>query len=288
MNNILLNKILLVQKSEITEYTFYQKIAEREKNTKNKEILNHIADVEMTHYRFWQNLSKVEVFPNLFRFYFYYIIVILFGLTFGIRLMEKKNKKIKYLYEELNNELDGIEYIISDENEHEKMHIDEIDEARLKYISSIVLGLNDALVEFTGALAGFTFALGNNKIIALSGLIAGISAALSMASSEYLATKQEANHKFAFSSALYTGCAYLVAVTMMVLPYILIKQVYIALGLMLVIVVFIIFLFNYYISIAKELSFKKRFSEMVTISLGVAFLSFLLGLTVREFFGIDI
>ena len=45
-----------------------------------------------------------------------------------------------------------------------------LDEERLHYIGAMVLGLNDALVELTGSLAGFTFAMQNTKIIALSGL----------------------------------------------------------------------------------------------------------------------
>ena len=50
-------------------------------------------------------------------------------------------------------------------------------------MGSVVLGLNDELVEFTGALAGFTLALSDHRLIALTGSITGIAAALSMASS---------------------------------------------------------------------------------------------------------
>ena len=48
----------------------------------------------------------------------------------------------------------GLDFIIKDENEHEQMHIDEIDEQRLKFIGSIVLGLNDALVDLQERLRG--------------------------------------------------------------------------------------------------------------------------------------
>ena len=44
--------------------------------------------------------------------------------------------------------------IVEDEDKHEQELIDLIDEERLRYVGSIVLGLNDALVELTGALAG--------------------------------------------------------------------------------------------------------------------------------------
>src|SRR3989304_527579 len=70
-----------------------------------------------------------------------------------------------------------------EENLHEEKLIDMLDEERLQYAGSVVLGLNDALVELTGALAGLTLALQNVKLIALSGLIPGIAASMSMAES---------------------------------------------------------------------------------------------------------
>lgn len=288
MNDVLLKKMQVVQKSEITEYWFYYYIAKREKNIHNKEVLNHIADVELSHYHFWRAFTKKDCTPNYLRVFWYYIIVIFLGLTFGIRLMEKKRKRIKKLYSELSEAIDGINDIIRDENDHEKMHIDELDEERLKYMGSIVLGLNDALVEFTGAIAGFTFALGNSHLIALAGLISGISASLSMASSEYLATKQNYSVKYALRSAISTGLAYFVTVIFMILPYFLISNVFICLGLMISIVIIIIFIFNYYVSIAKELKFTKRFIEMTLVSMGIASLSFIIGILIRNVLGINV
>ena len=61
-----------------------------------------------------------------------------------------------------------------------------------------------------------------------------------------------------------------------------------ALGTMLVTVVLIILVFTYYISVAKDLDFKKRFWEMALISLSVAAFSFVIGLLVKEALGIDI
>ena len=76
--------------------------------------------------------------------------------------------------------------IAQDEDRHESQLLGMLDEERLQYVGSMVLGLSDALVELTGTLAGLTFALQNNRLVALSGLITGISATLSMTSSEYL------------------------------------------------------------------------------------------------------
>ena len=105
----------------------------------------------------------------------------------------------------------------------------------------MVLGLNDSLVELTGSLAGFTFAMQNTKIIALSGLIIGVSATFSMAASEFLSARSEGRND-AFKSCLYTGIAYLVAVALLILPYLLLPtNAYIlALICMLAIVILII------------------------------------------------
>jgi VIT1/CCC1 family predicted Fe2+/Mn2+ transporter len=244
--------------------------------------------VELSHYNYWGKYSEQQFRPNLFKVLFYLIISRFIGLTFGVRLMEKHQKPIKKLYQELSGQMEGLDFIIKDENEHESMHIDEIDEERLKFMGSIVLGLNDALVEFTGAIAGITFALGNASTIALAGLIAGIAASLSMASSEYLSIKQESNFRFALVSSIYTGVAYILAIMLMILPYLILSNVYICLGIMIGVVIFIIFIFNYYISIAKNLNFVRRFFEMVSISLGVAMISFLIGFIVRQSLGLDI
>ena len=68
---------------------------------------------------------------------------------------------------------------------------DMIDEEKVKHIGSMVLGINDALVEITGTLAGLTFALQNSALVGLAGLITGIAATLSMGASEYLSQNSE-------------------------------------------------------------------------------------------------
>lgn len=50
----------------------------------------------------------------------------------------------------------------------------------------------------------------------------------------------------------------------------------------------IIFIFNFYISVANDYNFKKRFIEMAVISIGVATLSFIIGYLVKTFLGFKI
>ena len=164
-----------------------------------------------------------------------------------------------------------------------------LDEERLQYVGSMVLGLNDALVELTGSLAGFVFALQNTRLIALSGLIVGISATFSMASSEFLAARSEGRTD-ALKSCSYTGIAYLLTVVALILPYLLFPSgMYIpALACMLGVVILIIAGFTYYTSVAQDQTFSSRFWEMALISVGVAVVSFVVGILAKQLLGVDI
>lgn len=110
----------------------------------------------------------------------------IFGLIFAAKMMERGEKEAKEVYAGLLEGLLEAERILRDELEHEELLIDMIDEEKIGYIGSMVLGLNDALVGLTGAPAGFTFTLQNSRLIGAAGLITGIAASLSMSASEYL------------------------------------------------------------------------------------------------------
>ena len=288
MNPETLKKVLEAQKNEITEYYIYKELAERVKHKKNKIVLNHIAVDEIRHYNFFKKISKREIDPDKFKIWWFSLITKILGLTFGIKLLENDEEKAQLSYDELVKHIPNAKKVLQDEEDHEKQLINLIDEEKLKYVGSIVLGLNDALVELTGALAGLTFALQNTKLVALTGLITGIAASLSMAASEYLSTKSEGSSKNPVKSAVYTGIAYIFTVFFLIFPYFIFNSIYIPLAFTLVNAVIIIFLFTYYVSVTKEVSFKKRFWEMVAISLGVAFFTFIIGYFVRSFFNIDI
>jgi VIT1/CCC1 family predicted Fe2+/Mn2+ transporter len=164
-----------------------------------------------------------------------------------------------------------------------------LDEERLQYVGSMVLGLNDALVELTGSLAGFAFALQNTRLIALSGLIVGISATFSMASSEFLAARSEGRTD-ALKSCSYTGIAYLLTVIALIAPYLIfpVEQYIPALICMLAVVILIIAGFTYYTSVAQDQPFKSRFAEMAIISISVAVVSFVVGILAKRFLGVDL
>ena len=197
-----MKKIEEFQLNEITEYYIYKNIAKMVKNKEDKKILLKIADEELKHYNLWKSHTNKDIKPSKLKIFIYSNLARVFGYTFGLKLME--------------NKLNGI---IKEYTENTDM----INEKRLQYVSSMVLGMNDAIVEFTGALAGYSFALSDNRLITLIGLITGISATLSMASSEYLSTKHE-GVKNPFEAAAYTGFAYFITVIALILPYALLPK----------------------------------------------------------------
>ena len=282
------DKLLVYQKNEITEHHIYTLLARTVKSPENRRVLEDIAADELQHYRSWRTYTQQDVKPDRLRIWKYYLISRVLGFTFGVKLMERGEESAQDAYEQLRETIQEIEAIIRDENEHENALLELLDEEQLRYTGSIVLGLNDALVELTGALAGFTLALQNTKLIALTGSITGIAAALSMAASEYLSTKSEETAKNPVRASIYTGSAYVVTVLVLILPYLILENFYVCLGCSLVAAVLIILFFNYYISVAKDVPFKRRFLEMAGLSLGVAALSFLIGFILRSFLGVDI
>ncbi len=282
------NKILKSQKTELTEHYIYKRLAEQTKDQQHKQILFQIAEEEITHYNFFKTLTNEELKPAKFKIFFYALIAWIFGLNFSLKLMEKGEDLAQHTYDEIKKLSLDIDKIIKDENRHERELIGLIQEERLKYVSSVVLGLNDALVEISGALVGFSLALRKSDIVGIVGLITGIAGALSMAASSYLSAKEEDSGKVPIKASLYTGLAYIGTITILVLPYFLLPNIFVCLALTIITMLLLITVFNYYVAIAKSLSFKARFLEMAGISLGVAVINFAIGIVMRKVFGIEI
>jgi VIT1/CCC1 family predicted Fe2+/Mn2+ transporter len=283
MNDNVRSIIRRHQRAEITEHHIYLRLAAMQTDAGNREVLERIAADEKQHAAIWQRHTGEAVEPDWGKVRRYVWICRLFGLTFGTKLMERGENRAQQSYGELPASIADAEKIRHEEDVHEQALLNMIDEERLRYVGSIVLGLNDALVELTGALAGLTLALQNTRLIAMTGCITGIAAAFSMAASEYLSTKTEGEgeKKHPVKAAVYTGVAYILTVILLILPYLLLPHYLPALGCTLAVAIAIIAVFNYYISVARDQPFGRRFAEMAILSLGVAGISFLVGFLLR-------
>lgn len=278
-----------MQRAEMTEYYVYTSIASHVKEKANVDIILQIAEDEKKHSEFWKKYTQKDAKPYPVKKFIYCMLNRVFGFTFTLKLMERGEMDASDVYDSIKEDVPEAQIIAHEEEAHEIELLQILDEERLQYVGSMVLGLNDALVELTGTLAGLSFALQNTKLIALSGVVTGISATLSMASSEYLSARSE-NSEHPFKAATYTGIMYIVAVVLMVTPYLLFDSSHYLYALisMLVVVVLIILVFTYYVTVAQDLNFKKRFLEMIIISLSVAMISFVIGIVVKNILGIEV
>jgi VIT1/CCC1 family predicted Fe2+/Mn2+ transporter len=284
--------ILLSQlRNELTEAAIYERLSKMEKDSGNREILERISADEMSHAKLIAAIVSENVKPCSFKIHWTVFCARVLGLTFVLRLMEKGEHNAGGTYRTIIDAYPQLSLIAEDEDRHEAELIGMLNDERLNNMGSIVLGLNDALVELTGALAGFTFALGSPAKIAKLGLITGFAAAMSMAASAFLSARADAQAggekssegegNGALRSALYTGIAYVVTVFLLTAPYALLPSATVALAVMLLVALSIIAFFNFYLSVARDVSFKRGFFVMAGISTFVALVSYGFGYLLR-------
>jgi VIT1/CCC1 family predicted Fe2+/Mn2+ transporter len=280
------------EQDEINGTAIYSFMAKRQmkKHPENAKILGQLASDEMIHYKTWASLTGEERKAHVF---WAKAKTLILGFTFVMKSLEKTEKIGQQTYAELEKEIPDASKMLEDEKRHEDTLAAMLDEERLHYIGSMVLGLNDALVELTGAITGVTFSLMDCRLIALTGIVTGIAATLSMMASNYLAESAE-GHKDALKSSCYTGAAYLVTVFLLVLPYLLFMpygggNAYIYAFLVMIAEVIIeIAFFNFYTSVAQDKPFWRHFLLMASISIGVAAISFGIGILAKMLLGISI
>lgn len=285
-----IQKILLrIQQSEMTETAAYHAMADAIKDEHNREALTRVADEIASQAKALETYTNKQLAADERKVKRYARMARIFGFTFAAKLMDRRKIKFVNHSKKLLSEMPEVEKMQADEQKRDDELFALLNEKRLSYVGAMILGMNDAIVEITGTLAGLTLAMQNTRLIALSGLITGVAATLSMAASEYLAERSDGKGDAA-KSGLMTGGAYFITVVILLLPYLILddKMYLLAMGIMLVLVVLILAGFNFYTSVARDVSFGKNFGQMCAISLGVAALSFVLGYAVRTFLGVDV
>ncbi|PXY77912.1 MAG: rubrerythrin family protein [Methanobacteriota archaeon] len=285
------HQLLSLQRMEATEGEIYRRLAKKQKNPSNKKILLQIAEEEGRHEAILAEATGQTVKPMMWKVWLHSQMAWIFGLTFAVKMLERVERDASTEYRKL-----GYDDLADEEDSHEERLIGLLEEGRLTYIGSVVLGMSDALIELTGALAGLTFAFGELKLVALAGLVTGIAAAFSMGASEYLSTRSEKKDTNPLTAAFFTWIAYLLTVFMLVAPYLIISPetppVYglephvLALVCTLIIGIVVIASFNFYVSVVEEVSFLHRFAEMAGLLFVVSLISFGIGVILSNWMGI--
>ena len=94
-------KIRLFQRIEITEHHIYKRLAEKIQSPENAKIVAQIAEDELRHYEGLKKYSGEELPPYWATMWTYYFISLLFGFTFGIKLMERSEKGVQKDYDDI-------------------------------------------------------------------------------------------------------------------------------------------------------------------------------------------
>jgi VIT1/CCC1 family predicted Fe2+/Mn2+ transporter len=289
----------LVQVAEIgltDEYTdsqIYERLSRRTKNASFAEGLRELAAAENRHYEFWHKYAP-ESKPEVSKLKIYWILFLktIFGVTFTVRYLERHEGDVINAYKSVRHmipegDMKAFDEMLADEEGHESTLSKRIEGSTIRYISFIVLGLADALVEVTGIHAGSLGIYNKTELAGLAGIIAGAAASLAMASAAYAQAKQGFQGS-AKASAVYTGISYFVTAVILATPYFLTGNMVNALASSLTLAVVIITFTTYYSSVISNKPFMRDFLEILGIMFGVTAALYVFGFIIRLTTGIGV
>jgi VIT1/CCC1 family predicted Fe2+/Mn2+ transporter len=284
---------------ELFAYRLYTALAQRLPAGPSRDMLLELARQEESHVDFWVEAggldrSRLRASPVKYR-----LLVLasrIVGPAFTIRWLERGEDKAIVAYKELladgssltPEQHERVREMLREEEEHEEQLEQGVEDERRLYLGAAVLGVNDALVELTGALSGLISSIGDPKLIGFAGLIVGISASGAMAASSFLnvdlSVETNLNPR---KAAAYTGLTYLIVVFGLVFPFFFLTDRHIALAITWTVAIAITAAFSYYSSVMQNESFRRRFVLMLALGLGVAVVSFGIGRVLGSVLGIE-
>jgi VIT1/CCC1 family predicted Fe2+/Mn2+ transporter len=295
-----LDRVALEQaRDELFAYRLYTALAERLPDGSSRAMLTELADQERSHVDFWVGvggLREDRLRPSRLRHWLLVAASVVLGPAFTIRWLERGEDKAIQTYRALledgslnETQKRKVRKMLREEEEHEQLLESGVEDERRLYLGAAVLGLNDALVELTGGLTGLVSSISDPKLIGFAALVVGVAASMSMAASNFLSVDiGEESEIRAGKAAAYTGTAYIIVVVGLVLPFFLISNRHIALGITWASAVAIIAAFSFYSSVMQSRSFWRRFGVMLMLGVGVAVISFWIGRALGSIIGIEL
>jgi VIT1/CCC1 family predicted Fe2+/Mn2+ transporter len=278
-------------RDEFVDYSLYTALSLRERQEERRRVLQQMAEMERRHYAFWSRYAG-GFEPKVGRWQLALVMLLrrLLGLTFIMKFLERHERQVIEAYRRFADSLAQeerreLEEIIREEEEHERYFMGQVDEGVARYLSFVILGLADAIVEITGVHAGFLGVTASTLIAGIAGLIVGFSAAVAMAAAAYLQARQQKGAS-PRSSALATGSSYWGAAVAMALPYFLTHNMLAAFTASVLVAIALVAFFTFYGNVLAERPFAKEFAVSVALTLGTAFGSFLFGDLLGSTFGL--
>ncbi len=300
-------------KNEYIHGMVYASLSEKEKDGKAKFLLKRLAKKEIEHTGMWRaKLRKKGIMPkepgNAFlSVWFFYIIRKIFGVSFMINILELDEDRIVNRYKALleakslgRSERNSLKKLLITENRYESMIIAKIrqNEHTLKYTRSMILGLNDGIVEVLAAVSGFAALAAAPGIVVIGGIVVGISGTLSMTGGAYLAAKShtivssdsgdKTKESEPLAEAYYTGVLYIIGALVPILPFLAGFGSYIGILFAIILATVVLSIASAVISVIGGTSIKRGAIEMVLISLIASLSTTFLGTIAHIYFNIII
>jgi VIT1/CCC1 family predicted Fe2+/Mn2+ transporter len=272
---------------EFLDFTLYDRLSKRVKNNPSfADALSQLSATEERHFEFWKKyLPGTEPSYSGTKLLLVLLFYRIFGLTFAIRYLERHESRTIKEYRSVESlippeDRQAFDAMLRDEEKHELEFSNRVISASVRYISFVVLGLADALVEISGIHAGSLGIYQVTEIAGLAGIIAGGAASLAMASAAYAQAKQGFQGS-ARLSAVYTGVSYFITAVFLAAPYFLTKVMANALATSLLLAVVILALATYYSSVISGKAFPREFAEILLILFGATVALYLFGEFIR-------
>ncbi|HZY93833.1 MAG TPA: rubrerythrin family protein [Candidatus Bathyarchaeia archaeon] len=280
-------------RDEYTDGAVYLALSRRERNQEFKAALEGLGRGEQSHYEFWKHFApNVEVNAKRLKLYFVLLLRFTLGLTFTMKFLERHEDKLHKRYREIAKmippeDMARFQAMMEEEEKQEEALMGKVHEGRVKYMSFIVLGLADAVVEISGIHAGSLGIYKKTELAGLAGVIAGMAASVAMASAAYAQAKQgfEGSAKW---SAIYTGVSYMFTAVFLALPYFLTSNMISALSTSLVIGVILVAMMTYYDTVISAKPFARQFAEIAGIILAASLALYIAGTIINQLLGISI
>ncbi len=280
-------------RDELTDYTIYNELSTADGSQKSRKAFAELSEMERKHYEFWERFVGSEVIrPKRATVYFVLLAKRVLGDSFAIRFLEHRERTTIKEYESLRNSIPENDkgdfgQIIEDEKGHETRFAEQVEQSYIKYVSFIILGLSDALVEIAGIHAGSLGIYNSTELSGLAGVVAGAAASVAMASAAYAQAKQGFQGSAGLAAG-YTGGSYFVAAVILALPYFLTRMMIVAISSSVLAGVVIIAFVSWYNAIMSGNPLGRDFGRFAGIMLGATASLFVFGLAIRAVFGIAV
>ncbi|HLF33085.1 MAG TPA: VIT1/CCC1 family protein [Cyclobacteriaceae bacterium] len=277
--------------NEYFDSAVYALLARKERNKERKTVLETLAKTEHEHALFWKTVTNQEPEPvSNFRIRPLLWMRRLAGLVFTMKFLERHEHEVAGQYRQWLPILDAAQrdrltVILKDEEEHESYFMSQVDEAIVRYIGFVALGLSDAVIEISGVHAGFLGVMGSTLIAGVAGLIVGFAASISMAVAAYMKAKSEMRQS-PIASALITGVSYLLAVILLAVSYFLTDSMITAFGVSIIFAILMSIGFTFYVSVVNETKFRREVIENTLLLIGTTMATYFFGDFVGKLFGI--